>query len=151
MAGYTRTYTFLGVGVIWDKEDNRALCRFSKDGKFTTSDPVLIQKLLRYGIPHEDSKVNILARNEYVIDLLQERVRLLEKMNEEQKALIDDLKNRNAVDSGMPSRDNIIAELDFLGAPYIAISQDSTLLYVLHEFKAALRDKARREANAFGV
>ena len=69
-------------------------------------------------------------------------MRLLEKMNEEQKALIDDLKNRNAVDSDMPSRDNIIAELDFLGAPYIAISQDSTLLYVLHEFKAALRDKA---------
>ena len=34
MAGYTTT--FLGVGVIWDKEDNRALCRFSKDGKFTT-------------------------------------------------------------------------------------------------------------------
>ena len=40
--------TFLGNGVVWDKENNKVLCRF-ENREFKTDDKETIEKLLRLG------------------------------------------------------------------------------------------------------
>lgn len=146
MSRYTRTYTFLGTGTIWDTRRNKALCRFEKTGKFTTDDPDIVKELVKLGVPYEDSKTNVLARTEYAVEVLQERVKLLEKMNEEQLIEIEKLKVGQKADTSVPDREVLMTELDFLGAPYLLNATDLTLHYALKEYKTALREKARRTA-----
>jgi hypothetical protein len=40
---------FIGKGLVWDKETDRQLCRFNKQGEFETTDEDVVQKLLALG------------------------------------------------------------------------------------------------------
>ena len=144
MTGFSRTYTFLGTGMIWDPQEHRILCKFDRNGKFVCDDQETVQKLLKAGIPYEDAQSNILARTEYAVEILQERIKLLEQINEEQKIKLEALERERALDS-MMTREQVEAELKFLGAPIPRIATDSTLRYILREYKREMREKVERE------
>ncbi len=147
MTKYTRTYTFLGTGAIWDKRRNQCLCEFDRQGRYVTDDTDIIKELLSMGVPYEDSRTNILARTEYAVEVLEDRIKILERLNEEQRIELEKIKRGYKEDNGIPDRDVLMAELDFLGAPYLLNANDITLNHVLNEYKAALRIKARRTAD----
>jgi len=144
MTGFSRTYTFLGTGIIWDAEEHKVLCKFDKNGKFVCNDQDTVHKLLKAGIPYEDAQSNILARTEYAVEILTERVKLLEQINEEQRLKLEMLERERAMDSLM-TREQIEAELKFLGAPMPRNATDSTLQYILREYKREMREKVERE------
>lgn len=138
MSNYVRTYRFLGVGIIWDAEENRPLCKFNKEGVFETSDPAIIRKLIKMRVPYDDGQADALSNAEYAIELLTERVNILEKMNEELQWKLETHKKQAEVDSA-PSRDALIAELDFYGIPYVANAQDKTLQFMLEDYERYMR------------
>lgn len=152
MTGFSRTYTFLGTGMIWDPKEHRVLCKFDRSGKFVTSDPEIVQKLLDAGVPYEDAQSNILARTEHAVEILQERVKLLEQINEEQRIKLEMLERERAIETIM-TREQIEAELRFLGAPYPKIANNDILQYILREYKREMREKVEREEylNKHGV
>lgn len=144
MVGFSRTYTFLGTGMIWDPKEHRVLCKFDRSGKFVCNDQETVEKLLKAGVPYEDAQSSILARTEYAVEILKERIQLLEQINEEQRIKLETLERERAMDS-MMTREQIEAELKFLGAPFPRIATDSTLRYILREYKREMREKVERE------
>ena len=144
MSGFSRTYTFLGTGMIWDPKEHKVLCKFDRNGKFVCDDQETVQKLLSAGVPYEDAQSNILARTEYAVEILQERIKLLEQINEEQRIKLETLERERALDA-MMTREQIEAELKFLGAPFPRIATDTTLQYILREYKREMREKVERD------
>lgn len=144
MAKYTKTYTFLGTGIIWDSTEHKELCSFDKHGRLVTSDSTLVDKLLKLGVPYEDAQSNILSRTEYAVEILKERINILERINEEQRIKIEKLERDNMMET-MLTREQLEAELKFIGAPYPRKAKDSTLVYILREYKRQLREKIERE------
>ena len=145
MANYVRVYRFLGTGVLWDAEDNRVLCRFDKNGVFETSDPAIIRKMVKLRIPVDDGQADALADAEYAIELLTERVNVLEQINEELKLRLEEHGKQKEVDS-KPVREALIAELEYYGIPYVTTSQDRTLQILIDEYKQIMRIKSEQKA-----
>lgn len=50
---------FYGHGVIWNKSQNRPLCKFDKEGKLETDNPVIIDILVDLDYPYEGETINI--------------------------------------------------------------------------------------------
>jgi len=134
--------------VVWDPETNKPLCRFGRDGRFVCSDPTTVNKLIRRGIPYEDSRANDLANAEYAIEVLTERLNILEEINNSLKDRLErheaEVKNVRVND-----REALISELDYLGVPYLFSSSDTTLRYILEEYKSLMRLKSRKQMGEF--
>lgn len=47
---------FYGRGIVWDKDENKILFSFDKDGQFETEDNELIEKILKLGLFKTDEK-----------------------------------------------------------------------------------------------
>jgi len=145
VANYVRTYKFLGTGMLWDAEDNKVLCQFDRNGVFETSDPAIIRKMVRLRVPVDDGQADALADAEYAIELLTERVNVLERMNEELKIKLETYGKQKEVDV-KPVREALIAELEYYGLPYVATTQDKTLQIMLDEYKQFMRIKSEEKA-----
>ncbi len=143
MAELSRTYVFLGKGTIWDRESNKALCRFDKDGKFATNDQHLIGKLLAMRVPFVHDDHIKLQNAEYAIEILTDRVNFLEQINAEQRAQIELYKQQVKVKEDEESIEDLRAELDYYGIPYIVQSTPATLRALLDEFRAYQRNAVK--------
>lgn len=148
---YARRYTFLGTGTIWDYRNDRPLCKFDREGKFTTTDPKLIASLLYYKVPFEGDEVTELEEAEAAVVILTDRVKVLEELN---SSLRDELSAyRDSAKSKVPKpREQIIAELDYYGIPTLHNLSDKRLQDMLLEFKAitvGLRKAKNEEVGNF--
>ena len=58
---------FFGTGIVWDKENNKALCQFEK-GEYNTSEERKIQILSSLGYTYEAEKAEEKQEEPPVID-----------------------------------------------------------------------------------
>lgn len=141
MSDYVRTYRFLGHGILWDADKGERLCKFDRNGVFETSDPAIIRKMIKMRIPYDDGKADELANSEYAIELLSERVNILEQMNEDLRTQLERYKAQKEVDS-KPSRAALLAEADYYGIPYLPALGDATIAKLIEEYKTIMRIKS---------
>ncbi len=144
MAELSKTYVFLGSGIIWDPEDDKVLCRFGPEGKFATNNPKIVSKLMAMRVPFVDNEQLLLQNAEYAIEILTDRVNVLERQNEEYMAELE-LYRRQAqeIRGGEESKEVLMAELDYHGIPYIVQSTPATLRTLLDEYKTYQRNAAK--------
>lgn len=119
MAELAKTYVFLGSGTVWDPENEKVLCRFGTDGKLATSNPYIISKLMAMRVPFVDNDRLLQQNAEYAIEILTDRVNMLEQINAEQRAELELYRAQERVDRDNDSREALFAELDYYGIPYV--------------------------------
>ncbi len=133
--------TFLGTGMIWDKEKNRVLCRFDKRGEFTTWDEKVAQKLRAMRVPFKDALSVVISEKEYAVNVLQERIDVLEKENADLRAQIE--KFVATEDEKFRYRTALKQKLTDMGVSFKESDQTVTLEKKLkkHEEKEAAKEK----------
>lgn len=143
MGEFLRKYCFLGTGKIWDAEENEVLCKFNSQGKFETADSTKIRKLIKLRVPYDGGHSDDLANAEFAIEILTDRVNVLDQINADLKLRLSKFESQCEVDK-KPTREALTAELDYYGLPYLPNSQDSTLSNTLKEYKELLRLKQEK-------
>lgn len=143
MAEFLRKYRFLGTGKIWDKDENEVLCQFNRQGIFETIDTIKIRKLIKLRVPYDGGHSDDLANAEFAIEILTDRVNVQDEINENLKLRLARFESQCEVDK-KPTREVLLAELDYYGLPYVPSSQDITLVNTLKEYKELLRLKQEK-------
>lgn len=133
--------TFLGTGMIWDKEKNRVLCRFDRHGEFTTWDEKVAQKLRAMRVPFKDALSVVVSEKEYAVNVLQERIDVLEKENSDLRAQLEKLVATE--DEKFRYRTALKHKLTDLGVAFKESEQTGVLEKKLkkHEEKEAAKEK----------
>ena len=78
---------FFGNGVVWDAERSKALCRFDKSGELETDDKRICDKLVELGYKHDGE----------IIDVEYEKVEEVVTVIEEEKEVVEDIGNYEAM------------------------------------------------------
>jgi len=84
---------FYGNGIVWDKELNKALCKFNKHGEFETDDKRVIDILVSLDYKHDEviaeEVVEIEAEELIVEELPFEPINHAEMTNRELRELLE--------------------------------------------------------------
>lgn len=142
MGEFVRSYKFYGHGTIWDTKKNRPLCTFNNDGYLETSDPYVIKALIAQRVPFEDGRDTELQRAEYAIEILTDRVDILEQMNQTLKDRLAAYEEQHARPA-KASKEMLLAELESYGLPVVFSLSTASMQSMLDEYKAIVENKVR--------